>query len=241
MQRTAVILASVALVGSIARVSASEPERRDLAAIKEQQNSATPAEVWQWLKEGNERFVTGHKKSRDISHDRKVTAAGQYPRAIILSCIDSRAPAELIFDVGLGDLFNARVAGNIVDADLAGSIEYACKVAGAKLVLVMGHTSCGAVKGVCDNVELGNLSGLLEKIKPAVAAVGGVPGDHNSKNHNFVEAVAEANVRLTVEKIREVSPILAEMERDGKIQIVGSIYDLVTGRVKILPATNASN
>jgi carbonic anhydrase len=157
---------------------------------------------------------------------------------VILSCIDSRAPAEFIFDAGIGDLFNARIAGNIADPDLVGSMEFACKVAGAKLVLVMGHTNCGAVKGACDNVELGNLTGLLEKIKPAMKAVKNVPGERNSQNQGFVEAVAEANVRLTVERIRELSPILSEMEREGKIQIAGSVYNLETGRVQFLTAGN---
>jgi carbonic anhydrase len=155
-----------------------------------------------------------------------------------LSCIDSRAPAEFVFDQGLGDLFNARIAGNIADADLVGSMEFACAVAGAKLVVVMGHTSCGAIKGACDHVELGNLTGLLDKIQPAVQAVHDVPGERNSKNAQFVEAVAEANVRLTVERIRELSPILRDMERAGKIQIVGCIYDLETGRVRFLSASS---
>jgi len=172
-------------------------------------------------------------------HDQQVTAAGQYPHAAILSCIDSRAPAEFIFDSGIGDIFNARIAGNIADADLVGSLEFACKVSGAKLVVVMGHTSCGAIKGACDKVELGNLTGLLDKIQPAVTAVQNISGERTSKNKYFVEAVGEANVQLTVERIRELSPILREMERDGQIQIVGSIYDLETGRVRFLPAKPA--
>ncbi len=214
--------------------SANTPARRDLATIKAEQASLTPAQVLAWLKQGNERFAAGQPESRDMLHDQRTTAAGQYPRAVVLSCIDSRAPAEFVFDTGIGDLFNARIAGNIADADLVGSIEFACKVSGAKLVVVMGHTSCGAIKGACDRVELGNLTGLLDKIQPAVAAVQNVPGERNSKNAAFVEAVAEANVRLTVERVRELSPILSEMERDGKIQIVGCIYDLGTGRVRFL-------
>lgn len=231
----ALVLAA-ALLTALPFLSSAEPERRDLSAIKEQQTSATPAEVLQWLKDGNERFATGKQKNRDMLHDQQVTAEGQFPRAVILSCIDSRAPAEFIFDAGIGDLFNARIAGNIADPDLVGSMEFACKVAGAKLVLVMGHTACGAVKGATDNVQLGNLTGLLEKIKPAIAAVQNVPGEHNSKNNVFVEAVSEANARLTVERVRELSPILKDMEREGKLQIVGSVYDLGTGRVQFLPA-----
>jgi carbonic anhydrase len=210
------------------------PQRRDLAAIKAEQAALTPAQVLESLRQGNERFASGKTRPRDMLHDQQVTAAGQYPHAVILSCIDSRAPAEIIFDAGLGDLFNARIAGNIADADLVGSMEFACKVSGAKLVLVMGHTSCGAIKGACDRVQLGNLTGLLEKIQPAVEAVRDVTGERTSKNAAFVEAVGEANVRLTVERIRELSPILREMESTGKIQIAGCIYDLDTGRVRLL-------
>src|SRR5262249_29943258 len=157
--------------------TSSGPERRDLATIKQQQVDATPAQVLDSLKRGNERFASGKPQSRDMLHDQQVTAAGQYPHAVILSCIDSRAPAEFIFDQGIGDLFNARIAGNIADNDLVGSMEFACKVAGAKLIVVMGHTSCGAVKGACDKVQMGNLSGLLDKIQPAVDAVQDIPGE----------------------------------------------------------------
>lgn len=218
-----------------------KPERRDLEATKQRQIAATPSAVLEKLKRGNERFASGKPQPRDMLHDQRITAAGQYPKSMILSCMDSRAPAEFIFDAGIGDLFNARIAGNIVDADLAGSLEYACKVAGSKLVVVMGHTSCGAIKGACDGVELGNLTGLLDKIKPAVTAAQNVPGEHTSKNPVFVEAVAEANVRLTVERIRELSPILRDMESAGTIQIVGCVYNLETGRVQFLTTTAGSN
>jgi carbonic anhydrase len=214
--------------------STATPERRELTAIKQEQGASTPSQVVDWLQRGNERFASGKLKPRDMLHDQRVTAAGQHPLAAILSCIDSRAPAEFIFDAGIGDLFNARIAGNIADADLVGSLEFACKVAGAKLVVVMGHTSCGAIKGACDQVQLGNLTGLLDKIRPAVEAVRDVNGERNSKNQVFVEAVAEANVRLTVERIRELSPILKDMETEGKIQIVGCIYNLETGRMQFL-------
>jgi len=214
--------------------STAGPERPDLATLKQRQAAATPAQVLDWLKRGNERFASGKTERRDMLHDQRVTAAGQYPRAVILSCIDSRAPAEFIFDTGLGDLFNARIAGNIADADLVGSMEFACKVSGAKLVVVMGHTSCGAIKGACDRVQLGNLTGLLDKIQPAVEAVQGVAGERNSKNMQFVEAVAEANLRLAVTRIRELSPILKSMESESQINIVGCIYDLETGRVRFL-------
>jgi carbonic anhydrase len=232
-------LAATLLLAALAGCSTSAPERRDLAATKQRQAASTPAQVLEWLQRGNERFASGKPEPRDMLHDQRVTAAGQYPLGVLLSCIDSRAPAEFIFDTGLGDLFNARIAGNIADPDLVGSMEFACKVSGAKLVVVMGHTSCGAIKGACDRVQLGNLTGLLDKIQPAVEAVRDVPGERNSKNKAFVEAVAEANVRLTVERIRELSPILRGMESDAKIAIVGCIYDLETGRVRILSvATN---
>lgn len=212
----------------------SAPERRDLATLKAQQAALTPSEVLTALQAGNERFASGRPERRDMLHDQRTTAGGQFPHAVLLSCIDSRAPAEFIFDTGLGDLFNARIAGNIANTDIVGSMEFACAAAGAKLVLVMGHTACGAVKGACDHVELGNLTGLLDKIQPAVQAVHDVPGERNSKNAKFVEAVTETNVKLTVNRIRELSSILSDLERQGKIQITGCIYDLETGRVRFL-------
>jgi carbonic anhydrase len=231
----AAILVFALTAGRSTSAPTGTPERRDLAAIKAEQAALTPAQVLESLRLGNERFASGKTKSRDMLHDQRTTAAGQYPHAIILSCVDSRAPAEIIFDAGLGDLFNARIAGNIADADLVGSMEFACALSGSKLVLVMGHTSCGAIKGACDKVELGNLTGLLEKIKPAVEAVRDVPGERNAKNTAFVEAVSETNVRLTMERIRELSPILRDLEKAGKIQIAGCIYDVETGRVRFLP------
>jgi len=231
----AAVITAFALGGCSASAPTAEPERRDLAALKAEQAALTPAQVLESLRRGNERFVSGNLAPRDVLYDRRITAAGQYPHAIILSCIDSRAPAEIIFDARLGELFNARIAGNVADADLVGSMEYACAESGAKLVLVMGHTSCGAIKGACDHVELGNLTGLLQKIEPAVESVQDVPGERNSKNKAFVEAVAEANVRLTVKRIRELSPILRDMESAGRIQIAGCIYDLGSGRVRFMP------
>ena len=210
------------------------PQRRNLAEIKAEQAALTPAEVLESLRHGNERFASGATTPHDMLHDQQVTAAGQYPHAVILSCIDSRAAAEIIFDTRIGDIFNARIAGNIADEDLVGSIEFGCAVEGAKLVLVMGHTSCGAIKGACDKVELGNLTGLLKKIEPAVASVRDLPGERNSKNKDFVEAVGEANVRLTLKRIRELSPTLRDLENTGKIQISGCIYELSTGRVRFL-------
>jgi carbonic anhydrase len=227
--------ATLVLASCSTSAPTASPQRRDLAALKAEQAALTPAQVLDSLRHGNERFASGNIASRDMLHDQRITSAGQYPHAVVLSCIDSRAPAEFIFDAGLGDLFNARIAGNIADPDLVGSMEFACAVSGAKLVLVMGHTSCGAIKGACDRVELGNLTGLLKKIEPALASVHDVPGERNSKNSAFVEAVSEANVRLTVERIRELSPILRDLEDAGKIEITGCIYDLNTGRVRFLP------
>jgi carbonic anhydrase len=225
------------LVLALAGCTTRSPQRRDLAAIRQEQSALTPPQVIEWLQRGNERFASGKSEPRDMLHDQQVTAAGQYPRAIILSCIDSRVPAEIVFDAGIGDLFNARIAGNIADADLVGSMEFACKVSGAKLVLVMGHSNCGAIRGACDGVRMGNLTGLLEKIQPAVQAVPGMPGERTSKNRGFVEAVTEANVHLTMERIRDLSPIPREMENEGKIQAAGCIYELETGLVRFLQTT----
>ena len=240
MKQSLLTLLTLPLLLALAGCSSPtpKPQRSDLETTRQRQLAATPAEVLEKLKRGNERFASGKPEPRDMLHDQRTTAAGQYPKAVILSCIDSRAPAEFIFDAGLGDLFNARIAGNIADEDQVGSIEFACKVAGAKLIVVMGHTSCGAIKGACDNVQLGNLTGLLNKMKPAVAAVQNVPGERNSKNMAFVEAVSEANVRLMVDRIRELSPILRDMEKEGKIQVVGCMYNLDTGRVEFLSVPN---
>ena len=232
---SATLLLLLALTGCSTSAPTSTPQRRDLAALKAEQAALTPAQVLAALRRGNERFASGKPEPRDMLHDQQTTAGGQFPHAVLLSCIDSRAPAEFVFDAGIGDLFNARIAGNVANQDLVGSMEFACAAAGAKLVLVMGHTRCGAVKGACDHVQLGNLTGLLDKIQPAVEAVRNVPGERNSTNSKFVEAVSEANVRLTVARIRELSPILRDLESAGKIQIVGCIYDLGTGRVQFLP------
>jgi len=236
LPRYGAALLALALAGccTTSTTTSSTPQRRDLAALKAEQAALTPAQVLESLEQGNVRFASGKAKPRDMRHDQEITAAGQFPHAVILSCIDSRAPAEFIFDQGLGNLFNARIAGNVANNDIVGSMEFACAAAGAKLVLVMGHTRCGAVMGACDHVEMGNLTGLLDRIQPAVQAVHDVPGERNSTNEKFVEAVAEANVRLTVARIRELSPILRDLETAGKIQIVGCIYELETGRVQFL-------
>jgi carbonic anhydrase len=203
------------------------------ALTKQQRDNLTTDQVIALLKQGNERFRTGKMQAHDYLAQKKATAGGQYPAAAILSCIDSRAPAEIILDAGIGDTFNARIAGNIANDDLIGSLEFACAGAGAKVILVMGHTACGAVKGAIDNVELGHLTALLDKIKPAIAATT-FSGDRTSKNPDFVDAVAATNVRRTVAEIRGRSIVLAGLEKEGKIKIVPSMYHLVGGRVEFL-------
>src|SRR5215469_8731697 len=208
------------------------PESARAAALtREQRDALTPDQVIEMLKGGNERFRTGKMQAHDYLAQKRASAAGQYPAAAILSCIDSRAPAEIILDTGIGDTFNARVAGNIANDDIIGSLEFACAAAGAKVVLVMGHTSCGAVKGAIDDVELGHLSGLLDKIKPAIPATT-FAGEKTSKNAEFVDAVAATNVRRTVDELRQRSSVLAGLEKQGKIKLVGSMYHLVGGRVE---------
>ena len=203
------------------------------ALTKEQRDKLTPDEVLDRLKSGNERFRNGKMQAHDYLAQKQATTGGQYPAAAILSCIDSRAPAEIILDAGIGDTFNARIAGNIANDDLLGSLEFAGAAAGTKLILVMGHTACGAIKGAIDGVELGHLTGLLDKIKPAVAATT-YSGDRTGKNAAFVDEVAKTNVRRTVDTIRQQSSVLAGLEKEGKIRVVGSMYHLKGGRVEFM-------
>ncbi|MDP4753941.1 MAG: carbonic anhydrase family protein [Flavobacteriaceae bacterium] len=199
----------------------------------EQQARITPDQAVQLLRDGNKRFVENTKINRNLMEQVNQTSDGQYPFATILSCIDSRVSAELIFDQGIGDVFSIRIAGNIVNKDILGSMEFASKVAGTKAIVVLGHTNCGAVKGACDGVELGNLTHLLDKITPAMDLIDDPKEKslRNSKNIDFVDAVANANVDRTVEMIRKNSPILAEMEQAGAIKIVSGMYDIQTGVV----------
>jgi carbonic anhydrase len=201
------------------------------ALTRAQRDAMTPDDVIAMMKRGNERFRAGKLQTHDYLAQKRASVKGQYPAAVILSCMDSRAPAEIILDAGIGDTFNARVAGNIVNDDLLGSLEYACAVAGSKVVLVMGHTSCGAIKGAIDGAKLGNLTGLLDKIKPAVDATK-FDGERTSKNDAFVDAVAATNVRQAIDEIRHRSDVLAGLEKDGKIKIVGAMYHLVGGKVE---------
>lgn len=208
-------------------------ETTDYIRSKAERDAMSPTQVLQSLKDGNKRFLSGTQKERDFRAEQMATKGGQHPSAVLLSCIDSRAPAEVIFDKGIGEIFNARLAGNVANPDIIGSMEFACAAAGAKVVLVVGHTSCGAVHGAIDNVELGNLTGLLERVHPAIEATKAAhEGPYESQNSSFAAAVTEKNVELTVAKIRRLSPTLRKMEEKGEIMIVGSIYDISTGKVK---------
>ena len=197
----------------------------------ESQAALTPDAALKLLKDGNRRFLEGEMVNRDFQAQVSATASGQYPHSIVLSCIDSRVPPEIVFDQGLGDIFAPRVAGNFVDEELLGSMEFAAAVAGSKTIVVLGHTECGAVKGACDDVKLGNLTQTLANIRPAVEAVTGVPGERNSKNKAFVDAVAHENVRHTVQNILERSAVLKELVDRGKLKVVGAMYDVATGEV----------
>ena len=200
---------------------------------KEFQENLTPHQAYEVLEEGNKRFINNLKVNRNLLQQLNDTQHGQYPFAAVLSCMDSRAPVELIFDQGLGDIFSIRIAGNIVNDDIVGSMEYACQVAGSKLLVVLGHTKCGAIKGACDHVEMGNLTGLLEKIKPSMEKMGLY---QEADNHSTIysEKVAYANVLHSIEEILERSSILRSLYREGKIGIVGGIYSLENGRVHFI-------
>jgi carbonic anhydrase len=200
---------------------------------EEQRDKMTPDEIIQQMKAGNERFRSGKPQHRDLMSEAKATAKGQYPAAIVFSCVDSRAPAEMILDFGIGDIFSGRIAGNVAEEDVLGSMEFACKVAGSKVVLVMGHTNCGAIKGAIDKVQLGNLTVLLDRIRPAVEATH-YTGERSSKNYAFVDAVARENVVMTIANVRQRSPVLRDLESSGSIKIAGSMYNLETGAVEFL-------
>lgn len=201
---------------------------------KETQAAITPQEALQMLQEGNTRFVQGKMLERNLMQQVKDTADGQFPFATIVGCMDSRASNELLFDQGIGDIFSARIAGNFVNDDILGSLEFGSAVAGSRLIVVLGHTECGAVKGACDDVVVGNLTQTLANIKPAVTAVSGFDADRSSKNSKFVQAVTKKNVLLTVERIRKRSSILRDMVDKGQIGLVGAMYDVHTGKVTFM-------
>jgi carbonic anhydrase len=199
---------------------------------KEMQANVTPQQAIELLKEGNKRFVNNLKVNRNLLQQVNETSTGQYPLAVILSCIDSRTSAELIFDQGLGDIFSVRIAGNIINEDILGSMEFACRVAGAKAIVVLGHSKCGAVKGACDHVEMGNLTNLLSKLQPAVYAEKTVTSNRSSANDEFVEKVATINVKMAMHQVHDKSTILNEMIAEGKIVMIGGMYDVETGVVQ---------
>jgi carbonic anhydrase len=198
---------------------------------KETQKEFTPELALERLKEGNERFVNNIKEHRNLLQQVNETSSGQFPFAAILSCIDSRTSAELIFDQGLGDIFSIRIAGNILNEDILGSMEYACKISGSKLIVVLGHTKCGAIEGACNNIVLGNITTLLSKIKPAMELETETVKERNGNNKTFMKNVTVNNIFLSVQKIKEQSSILREMEQTNQIKIIGGLYDLDTGQV----------
>lgn len=200
---------------------------------KEQRDALTPEQIIQTFKEGNERYVKNELTSRDHSEQVRKSAKGQYPKAVVLSCLDSRVPVEDVFDRGIGDIFVGRVAGNFVNEDLLGSMEFGCAVAGAKVIMVLGHEYCGAIKSAIDDVKVGNITAMLSKIKPAIEKVT-YEGERTSANEEYVHAVCDSNVRHTMEQIRERSPILKDLEAQGKLKIVGGIYDMETGKVTFI-------
>src|SRR4030095_2824095 len=199
---------------------------------KESQQKLAPSDALQMLKDGNGRFINSKMFSRDLMGQAKATAHGQYPYAVVLSCIDSRVAQELVVDQGIGDIFDARIAGNFVNDDILGSLEFACKLSGSKLILVMGHTNCGAIKGAIDDAKLGNLTQMLTKIKPAINKTSYDGIDKTSKNHDYVDLVSKENVLLAIEEIKLKSPVLKEMLDKGEIAIAGCMYDLETGKVE---------
>jgi carbonic anhydrase len=216
----------------VAAAAASVEAPGTLPPTKASQAATTPQQALARLRAGNARFVSGHMLARNLPAEVRATAAGQYPTAVVLSCLDSRQPIELVLDQGIGDIFSARVAGNVLDDDILGSMEFGCKVSGAKSIAVIGHSNCGAVKGAVDDVQLSHLSGLLAKIKPAIDSVPAAVQPRQSSNAEFVNQVAEANVRLVMQQIRERSPILRELLDRGQIGLVGGMYDLATGEVR---------
>ena len=202
------------------------------AHTAESQSTVTPERALQFLKEGNKRFTNNIKTQRDLLQQVNETREGQWPFAIILSCIDSRTSTELIFDQGLGDIFSTRIAGNILNDDILGGMEFATKLVGSKVIVVLGHTKCGAIKGACDSLQMGNLTTLLNKIQPAVYEEKTTGENRTGKNAEFVENVATLNVRLTMQRIRRESVIIRELEEAGEIKIVGGKYDVDTGAVE---------
>lgn len=219
---------------SIALLAADGAHARSAAQDRASQTGTTPDDALRMLREGNERFAAGLTLRRDLREQVAATRSGQFPYAAVLGCIDSRVPPELVFDTGIGDVFATRTAGNYADAEILGGLEFATKVAGARLIVVLGHTGCGAVKGACDGVELGHLTGTLSQLAPALEASAQVPGAHDSSNAAYVRHVTEANAKLTAARLASESPILRALVEAGQLRIVAAIYDVATGRVALL-------
>lgn len=244
--RTPALLLALTVSAGLFFSPDADARKRDLPAAvtavetSDTQAALSPADALQRLKDGNARFTGGQMINRDLMAQVRGTAGGQAPFAVVLGCIDSRVPPELVFDQGIGDIFAPRIAGNFVNTDILGSMEFATAAAGSKVIVVLGHTSCGAVKGTCDNVELGNLTHTLSNILPATYAVTDVEGERSSKNAAYVEAVAEENVRQTVANVVERSKVMADLVDQGKLLVVGAIHDVSTGQVRWLDDTLVS-
>lgn len=233
LRRTGAIALAFGLAACAQQPVAPQASAHPPVMTQALQKQMTADQALQLLKDGNVRYTAGKPLHYDVPMQIKTTGNGQYPFASIVSCIDSRSSPSQVFDLGVGDAFEMRVAGNVVNPDILGSLEYGAKVAGAKLIVILGHTSCGAVKGACDHVELGNLTGLLAKIEPAIKATTNVGGaDRSSHNYPFVNAVAEKNVHLTVQDVLDQSPVLREMVAKNEVKIVGAMLDVKTGQVK---------
>ena len=234
MGRRGFVKTAVSASALVPIASWSAPQDTGSGALtKEARDRMTPDEVIALMKEGHERFRAGKMLPHDYIAQQRSSAVGQYPAAVVLGCIDSRAPGEILFDQGIGEAFNARIAGNVVNDDLLGSMEFACAVAGAKAVVVLGHTACGAVKGAIDDVEMGNLTGLLARIKPAITATT-FDGEKSGKNAAYVDTVARTNVLVALDNIRRRSPILADLEKKGSIRVAGAMYDVASGKVDFI-------
>lgn len=234
MKRNFLVLATFLFL-TTGCVTAQNPAvgERDLtvALTAETQAALTPMAVLQLLKDGNQRFVNDSAIERNFMQQVRQTASGQYPMAAILGCIDSRVPHEIVFDKGVGDIFSGRIAGNFVNTDMLGSLEFATAVAGSRVIVVLGHTECGAVKGACDHVELGNLTSTLSNLAPAVYAVNDIAGERSSKNEAFVQAVTHQNVNMTVQNIVDRSTVIRDLVREGKVIVIGAMHDVRTGEV----------
>lgn len=236
LTRMRALLKTITFVAALTMIVTADPvlaQHKD-ALTAEDQAEIAPADALEMLKEGNDRFLRGEPVKRDLIKQVSQTSDGQYPYAVVLGCIDSRVPPELVFDQGIGDIFTPRIAGNFVNSDILGSMEFATKVAGSKLIVVLGHSECGAIKGACDHVELGNLTQTLSNLMPAVYGVEEVVGERNSKNTKFVEDVVHLNVELTVQNILDRSPIMKELVDQGELMVVGAIHDVGTGKVTFM-------